>query len=107
MGLPVLTQVGRSFASRVAASLLAAVGLPELAVDNADDYEEIAVRLAQDSEALCSIRDHLWDNRRDLPLFDNHRFASELGDLMLRMVQRWQDGLAPAALPAALPAAVG
>ncbi len=107
MGLPVLTQVGRSFASRVAASLLAAVGLPELAVDNADDYEEIAVRLAQDSEALCNIRDHLWDNRRDLPLFDNQRFASELGDLMLRMVQRWQDGLAPAALPAALPAAVG
>ena len=106
MGLPVLTQIGRSFASRVAASLLAAVGLPALAVDNAEDYEEIAVRLAQDDEALCSIRDHLWDNRRDLPLFDNHRFAGELGDLLARMVQRWQNGLAPAALPAALPAAV-
>ena len=107
MGLPVLTQVGRSFASRVAASLLAAVGLPALAVDNAEDYEEIAVRLAQDDEALCSIRDHLWDNRRDLPLFDNRRFAGELGDLLLRMVDRWQHGLAPAALPAALPATVG
>jgi protein O-GlcNAc transferase len=106
MGLPVLTQVGRSFASRVAASLLAAVGLPALAVDNAEDYEEIAVRLAQDGEALCSIRDHLWDNRRDLPLFDNLRFSGELGDLLLRMVQRWQHGLLPAALPAALPDAV-
>jgi predicted O-linked N-acetylglucosamine transferase (SPINDLY family) len=100
MGLPVLTQLGRSMASRVAASLLRAVGLPELAVDNAADYEEIAVRLAQDGEALCDIRDHLWDNRRDLPLFDNRRFAAELGDALAGMARRWQDGLAPAAMPA-------
>jgi predicted O-linked N-acetylglucosamine transferase (SPINDLY family) len=100
MGLPVLTQVGRSMASRVAASLLGAVGLPELAVDSAADYEEIAVRLAQDCEALCDIRDHLWDNRRDLPLFDNRRFAAELGDALGAMAQRWQDGLAPVAMPA-------
>jgi predicted O-linked N-acetylglucosamine transferase (SPINDLY family) len=100
MGLPVLTQVGRSMASRVAASLLGAVGLPELALDDAADYEEIAVRLAQDGEALCDIRDHLWDNRRDLPLFDNRRFAAELGDALAGMARRWQDGLAPAAMPA-------
>ena len=100
MGLPVLTQVGRSFASRVAASLLRAVGLPDLAVDNGEDYEEIAVRLAQDREALCDIRDHLWDNRRDLPLFDNTRFTSELGDVLGRMAGRWQQGLPPQAMPA-------
>ena len=101
MGLPVLTQVGRCFASRVAASLLGAVGLPDLVVQNAQDYEEIAVRLAEDGEALCDIRDHLWDNRRDLPLFDNPRFAAELGDVFDRMAQRWMAGLAPEALPAA------
>jgi len=100
MGLPVLTQTGRGMASRVAASLLTAVGLPELAVDNGADYEEIAVRLAQDVEALSDIRDHLWDNRRDLPLFDNTRFAAELGDALASMAQRWQDGLPPAAMPA-------
>jgi len=101
MGLPVLTQVGRSFPSRVAASLLNAVGLPELAVDNAADYEEIAVRLAQDTEALTDIRDHLWDNRRDLPLFDNTRFAGELGQVLGQMACRWQQGLPPAAIEAA------
>ena len=100
MGLPVLTQVGRSFASRVAASLLQAVGLADLAVDSAEAYEEMAVRLAEDGEALCDIRDHLWDQRRDLPLFDNARFSAELGDVLGRMAGRWQQGLPPAALPA-------
>ena len=99
MGLPVLTQVGRSFASRVAASLLRAVGLPELAVDSAEDYEAIAVRLAQDSQALADIRDHLWDNRRDLALFDNPRFTRELGDVLSKMASRWQQGLPAQALP--------
>ena len=98
MGLPVLTRMGRSFASRVAASLLNAVGLPQLAVTSADDYEEMAVRLAEDGGALCDIRDHLWDNRRDLPLFDNPRFSAELGDLLGRMAQRWQDGSPPQAM---------
>ena len=95
MGLPLLTQTGRSFASRVAASLLNAVGLPELAVDNAADYEEMAVRLVDDREALTEIGDQLWDNRRDLPLFDNSRFAAEWGDALAAMASRWQQGLSP------------
>ena len=102
MGLPVLTQTGRSFASRVAASLLQAVGLAGLAVDCAEDYETLAVRLAEDRQALCDIRDHLWDNRRDLPLFDNTRFTAELSEMMWRMACRWQQGLAPQHLPSAL-----
>ncbi|MCB1995734.1 MAG: glycosyltransferase [Burkholderiaceae bacterium] len=104
MGLPVLTQVGRSFSARVAASLLNAVGLPELAVDNAEDYETLAVRLAEDTQALTDIRDHLWDNRRDLPLFDNTRFTAEFGDLVERLVVHWQQGGRPQAMPAQAPA---
>lgn len=100
MGLPVLTQVGRSFSARVAASLLNAVGLPELAVDNARDYETLAVRLAEDREALTDVRDHLWDNRRDLPLFDNARFTAEFGDLAERLVRHWQQGGQPQPMPA-------
>ncbi|MCB1997562.1 MAG: hypothetical protein KDG57_17110 [Rhodoferax sp.] len=103
MGLPVLTQVGRSFSARVAASLLTAVGLPELAVADAEDYETLAVRLAQDRAALVDIRDHLWDQRRDLPLFDNLSFTDELGQLFERMVMRWHDGQAPAPLMASSP----
>ena len=100
MGLPVLTQVGRSFSARVAASLLNAVGLPELAVDNAEDYETLAINLALDREALVDIRDHLWDNRRDLPLFDNERFTRELAGAMDAIVTNWASGHPPQAMPA-------
>ena len=100
MGLPVLTLKGQSFASRVAASLLHAVGLPELAVQHPDDYEDLAVRLAEDVEALTEIRDHLWQNRRDLPLFDNQALTRELAALFNRMTSRWLQGLPPAALAA-------
>ncbi len=101
MGLPVLTQVGRSFSARVAASLLEAVGLPRLAVADGQAYEDEAVRLAQDREALSAIRDRLWDERRDLPLFDNRRFCRDLESLVERMVGRWVAGLPPGALVAA------
>jgi predicted O-linked N-acetylglucosamine transferase (SPINDLY family) len=101
MGLPVLTQVGRSFSARVAASLLNAVGLPELAAGSAEDYENLAVRLAEDRQALTDIRDHLWNNRRDLPLFDNTRFSAEFGDLVGRLMAHWRQGGQPQSFPAA------
>ena len=101
MGLPVLTQLGRSFSARVAASLLAAVELPQLVVTNADDYEAQAVRLAEDRDALAAVRAHLNGKRLALPLFDNKRFSTELGDLLARMMQRWSQGLPVEQLPAA------
>lgn len=101
MGLPVLTQVGRSFSARVAASLLNAVGLPEMAVDGEAAYEDRAVALATVPGELARLRDHLWDERLNLPLFDNQRFTGELAALFERMVARWQQGLPPAPLPAA------
>ena len=100
MGVPMVTRMGRTFASRVAASLLQAVGLAELAVTHTDDFEELSVRLAQDREALTEIRDHLWENRLDLPLFDSERFAQDFGALVDRMAARWLDGQPPAALAA-------
>lgn len=105
MGLPVLTQRGRSFSARVAASLLNAVGLPEMAVDSEADYEEKAVALATVPGELERMRHHLWDERLNLPLFDNQRFTGELAALFERMVARWQQGLPPAPLAAEPPAA--
>ncbi|HWH82033.1 MAG TPA: hypothetical protein VNU71_07330 [Burkholderiaceae bacterium] len=99
MGLPVLTQVGRSFSARVAASLLHAVGLPELAVIDEHDYERLAVLLANDTAALRDIRAHLAEPLA-LPLFDNARFSVELGELFSRMVERWSAGDAPEHLSA-------
>jgi predicted O-linked N-acetylglucosamine transferase (SPINDLY family) len=101
MSVPVLTRIGRSFSARVAASLLNAVGLPELAVEGAADYEELAVRLAEDRAALADIRRHLREHRLELPLFDSARFTQELGALFERMLDRWQQGQPPQALPAA------
>ncbi len=100
MGLPVLTQLGRSFSARVAASLLAAVGLPELAVRDAESYEEMAVRLAEDRSTLAQVREHLREHRLSLPLFDSERFTHELEALFERMLARWQRGLPPAPLAA-------
>lgn len=103
MGLPVLALMGRSFSARVAASLLNAVGLRELAAHCLEDYEDMAVRLCEQPDILADIRRHLDLNRMQLPLWDSARFAGELGDLLWRMRQRWLDGLPPAALAAASP----
>ncbi len=100
MGLPVLTQVGRSFSARVAASLVSAVGLPEMAVADGEAYEEAAVRLATEPGDLERMRNHLRLERMNLPLFDNQRFSREFGDLLGRMACRWGQGLAPEALAA-------
>jgi protein O-GlcNAc transferase len=100
MGLPVLTQVGRSFSARVAASLLTAVGLPDLAVQTEQQYEALAVGLAEERQTLQAIRRHLNENRLALPLFDSDRFTRELESLLTRMVDRWKQGLAPEPLPA-------
>jgi predicted O-linked N-acetylglucosamine transferase (SPINDLY family) len=86
-GLPLLTLPGAGFASRVAASLLAAVGLPELIARDAQDYERMAVRLATHPQELRALRDRLAANRRTLPLFDTAKFTADIESLYLDL---WQ-----------------
>jgi protein O-GlcNAc transferase len=82
MGLPVLTRMGRSFASRVAASLLRATGLTdvatELVTETAADYEQRAVQLASNPAALQAIRARLMAGRAAAPLFDTARYVRHL-----------------------------
>ncbi|BAI76921.1 hypothetical protein AZL_f01610 (plasmid) [Azospirillum sp. B510] len=78
MGCPVVTCLGGTFASRVAASLLTAAGLPELITHTLEEYETLAVRLAEDATALAALRRHLEDNRLHSPLFDAKRFVHHL-----------------------------
>lgn len=94
-GLPVLTLAGRSFASRVGASLLNAVGLPELVTHRVEDYESLAIALANDSGRLAGIRHKLELNRLREPLFDCARFTRHLESAYEQIVQRYRDGLAP------------
>jgi protein O-GlcNAc transferase len=69
-GLPIVTCAGRGFAGRMGASLLNAVGLPELITRDLDAYETLALTLATDPALLQSIRDKLLRNSRTSPLFD-------------------------------------
>ncbi|WP_448204755.1 O-linked N-acetylglucosamine transferase, SPINDLY family protein [Azospirillum sp. sgz302134] len=77
-GLPVLTLRGEGFASRVAASLLRAVGLPELAVDSWAAYEAAALRLARQPDEVAALKARLAAGRERAPLFDTDRLARAL-----------------------------
>ena len=94
-GLPILTCRGKSFAGRVTASLLQAVGLPELVAETFPEYETLALRLATDPTLLCSLRQRLERNRRTYPLFDTDRFRRHIEAAYTRMWETWQRGAAP------------
>jgi protein O-GlcNAc transferase len=96
MGLPVLTCPGATFASRVAASLLNAVGLPELVVGSMRDYEEKAVELASSPAKLAVVRERLSAQLGTCPLFDVERYTRHLEQAFQMMVERHRGGLAPA-----------
>ena len=104
-GLPLVTCPGRSFASRVAGSLLHAVGLPELVTATLDEYEALALRLARDPSWLSGIRNRLAQNRLTAPLFDSDRFCRHLEHAYQEMWERWQRGEPPRsfAVPALAP----
>jgi predicted O-linked N-acetylglucosamine transferase (SPINDLY family) len=77
-GLPVLTQIGQSFAARVAASLLNALDLPELITNTPEEYEKMALTLASDQMRLSAIKQKLEKNRRISPLFNGRQFARHI-----------------------------
>ena len=95
-GVPVLTCPGDAFAARMAASLLTAVGLPELIAANADDYSALALKLATTPSVLAEVRDRLSRNRADCALFDTQRFCRNLESAYRTMWERCRRGEAPA-----------
>ena len=94
-GLPVLTCTGEAFASRVAASLLTAIELPELITTTQSDYEAMAVELANNPERLRDIRQKLERNRLSTLLFDTQLFTRHIEDAYLQMMERYQADQAP------------
>lgn len=87
-GLPVLTCLGQTFAGRVAASVLTAVGLPELITEDLQAYEARALQLAQHPQELAQIKSRLQANRTTHPLFDAARFTTGLEAAFDTMHQR-------------------
>jgi len=94
-GLPVLTMAGNTFAARVGASLLNAIGLTELITTTREQYEDLAVELALHPPHLARLRDRLARNRLTAPLFDTNGFARDLEAAYAKIHARYQDGLVP------------
>jgi predicted O-linked N-acetylglucosamine transferase (SPINDLY family) len=93
VGLPVLTLMGQSFASRVAASLLKAVQLPELIAFTREEYEAIAIELGANPKILAAIKQKLADNLSTTPLFNTALFASHLENAYTQMYERYHEDL--------------
>ena len=94
-GLPVLTCPGETYASRVAASLLHAMGLSELIAGSPGEYEDLAFALATQPEKLLAVRQRLLAQRTTSALFDSERFVRHLEDAYAQVWGRCQAGLAP------------
>jgi len=94
-GLPVLTCTGTTFAGRVATSLLHAIGLPEMATPTLEEYEQFALKLARDADALSAVKTKLARNRTTYPLFDTARFCRHLESAYTTMWERAERGEAP------------
>lgn len=96
-GLPVLTCAGETFAGRVAASLLEAIGLAELVTHSLADYEALAVKLGAERGLLDEVRKRLERNRLEKPLFDTDRHRRHLEAAYETMWEMHLRGEAPRA----------
>jgi predicted O-linked N-acetylglucosamine transferase (SPINDLY family) len=101
-GLPLLTCRGGAFSGRVAASLLKAVGLPELVTESLEEYEHLAIALAGEGQTLRDIRGKLARNRLSSPLFDTDLFRRHLEAAFTTMWERCHKGEPPRGFSVAL-----
>jgi len=94
-GVPVLTLQGQSFASRVAASLLTNIGVPELITHSKEEYCSLAVELASNPDKLAAIKTKLAQNRLTTPLFNTKLFARHIESAYQAAYDRYHAGLPP------------
>ena len=94
-GAPVVTCTGETYASRMSASLLSAINLPELITDSLEAYEALVLQLASDRSALAEIRNKLAANRLSCPIFDTAKFTQHLEEAFRMAVARQRAGLTP------------
>lgn len=97
-GLPLLSLAGETMVSRMAGSLLNAVGLPELVTFSIQEYEHKAIHYATHPDELRSLRERLAANKLAWPLFDTPRFVRNLESGFRQMAVRARAGLPPEAI---------
>lgn len=101
-GLPVITRMGNSFASRVAASLLTAIDLPELITHSIKEYENLAASLANNPKRLSELKSKLKTNIKTKRLFDMKQYMREYEAALVQMHQRSVDHQVPAVIDVTL-----
>lgn len=94
-GLPVITKPGRGLPARVAASLLTAIGLPELVATSTEEYEQLALELATNANKLAELKKRLLVRRKELPLFHSEQFTRYVEDAYRQAYDRYLDGKEP------------
>jgi protein O-GlcNAc transferase len=94
-GLPLLTRAGETFASRVAASLLTAIELPELITYTQEEYESLAIELATHPTTLKMVKERLADHRLKTLLFDTTLFTKHIEEAYTKMVERYDADQTP------------
>ncbi|MFV3126251.1 tetratricopeptide repeat protein [Niveispirillum sp. KHB5.9] len=94
-GVPVLTVPGRTFHSRVCASLAMAAGVPELVCLDPREYVEKAVRLGKDRPTLKALKQKLLEQRDRSVLFDTDLFTRSMEDLFDQVWAEWEAGKLP------------
>ena len=92
-GLPILTLMGQSFASRVTASLLTAISLQELITDTQEKYEALAIELAMNPQKLLDIKFKLANTRLSSPLFDTPLFTKHVESAYIQMYDVYKANL--------------
>jgi predicted O-linked N-acetylglucosamine transferase (SPINDLY family) len=95
MGVPVITALGRGFASRVCGSLVSAAGLSELACDSLDDYVTRAIEIGKDRGRLAALKDKLRAERDRCALFDTPGLVKRLEALYGEMWAAYAQGSLP------------
>jgi predicted O-linked N-acetylglucosamine transferase (SPINDLY family) len=97
-GVPVVTHPGEAFVSRVAGSILTALGLQALIATSEEDYVRIARELATDPKRLARVKRQIEDAKRTSPFFDCETYTRDLEALYRHMWRRYTGGREPVAL---------
>jgi predicted O-linked N-acetylglucosamine transferase (SPINDLY family) len=95
MGIPIITCPGETFVSRGAGSILRALEMPELIVNNLQDYEDLAVRIATEPDYYRTLRENISLKRISAPLFDSSRYTRHLDAAYQEMWNIHQAGEKP------------
>ena len=94
-GLPLVARLGQGFPARVAGSLLHGIGLSELVAETSEDYERLALALAEDPQKLAAVKAKLEERRQHAALFDSGGFVRHLEDAYLKSYERYFRGFPP------------